>query len=52
MATNLDPVNARLVFPCLDEPAMKATFTITVAYKDPYRAYVGGSDVSIVITNQ
>ena len=30
LATNLEPAFAREVLPCWDEPAMKATFTVTV----------------------
>ncbi|XP_037538583.1 alanyl (membrane) aminopeptidase a [Nematolebias whitei] len=33
VATNLEPTNARSLFPCFDEPDMKAVFTLTVIHR-------------------
>lgn len=33
VATNLEPTNARSLFPCFDEPDMKAVFNLTVIHR-------------------
>ncbi|XP_043263410.1 putative aminopeptidase-2 [Colletes gigas] len=37
-ATHLEPVGARKLFPCFDEPAMKANFTMQVTLEKGYNA--------------
>lgn len=37
-ATHLEPVGARRVFPCFDEPGLKATFQLSVSRPADYKA--------------
>jgi len=37
-ATQFEPLRARRAFPCMDEPALKATFNMTIAHRPEYIA--------------
>jgi aminopeptidase N len=39
LRTQLEPVGARRVFPCFDEPDLKAAFQIAVGRKGHQRSY-------------
>ena len=39
MASQMEPISARRALPCFDEPALKATYTITVEHEQQYRAW-------------
>ncbi|XP_012230018.2 glutamyl aminopeptidase-like isoform X2 [Linepithema humile] len=47
--TNFQRIGARQVFPCWDEPAMKATFMISVTY---YPGYMSCSNMPIELTEE
>jgi len=44
VATQMEPTAARKVFPCFDEPALKATFSVTLIV-DPHLTALGNMDV-------
>lgn len=44
VATQMEPTAARKVSPCFDEPALKATFSVTLIV-DPYLTALGNMDV-------
>lgn len=42
----MEPTHARKVFPCLDEPALKATFDVTVGHQGKMKALANMPQVS------
>ncbi|RNF26358.1 puromycin-sensitive aminopeptidase-like protein [Trypanosoma conorhini] len=41
LSTHLEPTNARLLFPCFDEPAYRAVFQLTVEFDSRYTVVAG-----------
>ncbi|CAF4413283.1 unnamed protein product, partial [Adineta steineri] len=39
VASQMEPIAARRALPCFDEPALKATYTITVEHEQQYRVW-------------
>ncbi|XP_077994129.1 aminopeptidase N-like [Glandiceps talaboti] len=46
-ATQLETVYARRVFPCLDEPSMKANFSIAITHRSRRQAFSNMEDIRI-----
>jgi len=42
LASQLQPTDARKVFPCFDEPLFKAVFEVSIDYKPPFHAMANG----------
>lgn len=50
--TQFAPTDARRCFPCWDEPALKAKFTLTIEQNDPNNTVLSNMPVSAVTSNQ
>ncbi|XP_076648371.1 putative aminopeptidase-2 isoform X2 [Halictus rubicundus] len=50
-ATQMEPVGARQMFPCFDEPAMKAKFTMKVTVQEGYDA-ISNTQMDTVLRHQ
>ncbi|KAK2581484.1 hypothetical protein KPH14_005150 [Odynerus spinipes] len=51
-ATHLEPVGARKMFPCFDEPAMKAIFAVDVTVPERYHAFSNMKAKEVVHYNE
>lgn len=44
-ATQMEAFHLRQLFPCFDEPALKAVFTLELFYEENYKALANGEEI-------